>query len=92
MYNRRLEIAKQLLACIYVCRQMLIGRYREYSATECFDLILRNHRGVILYDEIKLDTATVDMTIMIHDGGFHAAAHHSADNLCYTNEFRHNGT
>lgn len=83
VHDARANLFEQFPAGVHVLDWVAVWRNVEHSTTQGLDLVLRNHRRVSLYDEVELHLGTVDMTVMVHHGGFDTTAHHPADYLGY---------
>ena len=80
---------KETLKLSLIFKDMLVGRYLENSAAERFDFFTRNKCRIGINKKVKLHFTAVNMTVVIHDDGFDAAADHLANNLRYSNRFSH---
>lgn len=85
MHNAWLNLRKLFSTSIHILDWIAVRRNVEHTPTQRLNLVSRNCSGIRLYYEIKLHSATVDMTVMIHHSGFDSATHHPANYLCYTN-------
>ena len=61
----------------------------ENSATERFDFLLGYPHRASANDEIKLNLLAINMTVVIHNDGFNAAAIHVSHHLGNANRLRH---
>ena len=82
-------LLKETLKLSLVFSYMLIGRYLKDPATERFDLVTGNKRRIGINKKIKLHFTAIDVTIVIHNDSFDAAANHLANNLSHPNRFSH---
>lgn len=101
VHDARMDLLEQFPAGVHVLDWAAVWRNVEHSTAQGLDLVLGNHRGIRLYDEIELHLRAVDMAVMVHHGGFDTTTHHPADHLDYSNRHwitvpepesnRHNG-
>ena len=82
-------LLKETLKLSLVFSYMLIGRYLKDPATERFDLVTGNKRRIGINKKVKLHFTAIDVTIVIHNDSFDAAANHLANNLSHPNRFSH---
>lgn len=85
VYDARVDLLEQFPAGVHVLDWVAVWRNVEHSTAQGLDLVLGNHRGIRLYDEIELHLRAVDMAVMVHHGGFDTTTHHPADHLGYSN-------
>lgn len=85
VHDARVNLLEQFPAGIHVLDWVAVWRNVEHSTAQGLDLVLGNHRGVSLHNEIELHLRAVDMAVMIHHGGFDTTTHHPADYLGHAN-------
>lgn len=81
MDNLPALLLKETLKLSLVFNNMLIGRNLKDPATERFNLLAGNKRRIGINKKVKLYFTTIDVTIVIHDDSFDAAAKHLAHDL-----------
>ncbi len=89
MNNLPALLFKETVELSLVFNYMLIGRNLEDSATERFNLLAGNKSRIGIDKEIELHFTAIDMTVVIHNDGFNAAAVHFSNYLCDSNRISH---
>lgn len=85
VHDARVDLLEQFPAGVHVLDWVAVWRNVEHSTAQGLDLVLGNHRGIRLHDEVELHLGTVDMAVMIHHGSLDTTTHHPADYLGYSN-------
>lgn len=87
VHDARVNLLEQLPAGVHVLDWVAVWRNVEHSTAQGLDLVLGNHRGIRLCDEIELHLGTINMAVMVHHGGLDTTTHHPADHLGHPNRF-----